>query len=253
LNAKGAVYAYLEFFEETGLPKLPLFISGTLIDIAGRTLSGQTVEAFYISMMHANPFCIGLNCALGADLMFPFIKRLCKISTTYVHAYPNAGLPNQMGGYDETPESFAKNLTAFAEYGINMVGGCCGTNANFIRSLKEAVKDYPRREIPKHKPVTMISNQSEFIFRDDLNFVNVGERCNISGSLKFKKLIVDERYYGGQDTAASSDASEKQKKKEYAVDVAKEQIDNGAQILDINLDEGLINGVTAMTKFVRLL
>lgn len=234
LNAKAAVYAYLEFFEETKLPKLPLFISGTLIDIAGRTLSGQTVEAFYVSMMHAKPFCIGLNCALGADLMFPFIQRLSKIATTYIHAYPNAGLPNEMGGYDETPESFAENAKIFAEYGINMIGGCCGTNKDYIRCLKEAVKDYARREVPKIEPRTMLSGQSEFIFFDDLLFVNVGERCNISGSARFKKLIKNDKY-------------------EEAVDVALKQIESGAQILDINVDDGLINGVTAMTKFVRLM
>jgi 5-methyltetrahydrofolate--homocysteine methyltransferase len=201
LNAKAAIYAYLEFFEETELAKLPLFISGTLIDIAGRTLSGQTVEAFYISMMHANPFCIGLNCALGADLMLPFIQRLSKISKTYIHAYPNAGLPNEMGGYDETPESFADNLKEFADYGINMLGGCCGTNAKYIKALASAVKGYPRREIKgatlsqlyenpsmplTEEYFTMLSNQSEFIFRNDLNFVNIGERCNISGSAAFK-------------------------------------------------------------------
>jgi 5-methyltetrahydrofolate--homocysteine methyltransferase len=176
LNAKAAAYAYMDFFEETGLPKLPLFISGTLIDKAGRTLSGQTVEAFYISMMHVKPFCIGLNCALGADLMFPFIKRLSKISSIYIHAYPNAGLPNEMGGYDQGPEEFAEHLKEFAEFGINMLGGCCGTNDKYIKCLKEAVKDYPRRELPAEQHFTMISGQSEFIFYDNLNFVNVGER-----------------------------------------------------------------------------
>ena len=133
LNSKAGIYAYLEFFEETGLPKLPLFISGTLIDIAGRTLSGQTIEAFYISVKHAKPMCVGLNCALGADLMLPFFKRLSKIATCYVHAYPNAGLPNEMGGYDESPESFADNVAEFAEFGINMLGGCCGTDKRYIK------------------------------------------------------------------------------------------------------------------------
>ena len=234
LNAKAAIYAYMDFFEETKLPKLPLFISGTLIDRAGRTLSGQTVEAFYISMMHAEPFCIGLNCALGADLMFPFVKRLSKIASTYIHAYPNAGLPNEMGGYDQSPQEFAENTKLFAEFGINMIGGCCGTNAEYIKCLVEAVKEFPRREVPKKIEHTMISGQSEFIFYDNLNFVNVGERCNISGSARFKKLIKNGKY-------------------EEAVDVALKQIESGAQILDINVDDGLINGVTAMTKFVRLL
>ena len=234
LNSKAGIYAYLEFFEETGLEKLPLFISGTLIDIAGRTLSGQTVEAFYTSIMHAKPFCVGLNCALGADLMLPFIKRLSKVATTYVHAYPNAGLPNEMGGYDESPESFAENVKEFADEGINMLGGCCGTDSRFIKCLAEKVKNYPRREVPKSKNLTMISGQSEFVFHPSLNFVNVGERCNISGSIKFKKLIKKGKY-------------------EEAVEVAKNQIESGAQILDINVDDGLINGITAMNKFLRLM
>lgn len=234
LNSKAGIYAYLEFFEETGLKKLPLFLSGTLIDIAGRTLSGQTVEAFYISVMHAKPFCVGLNCALGADLMFPFIKRLSKIATCYVHAYPNAGLPNEMGGYDETPESFAESMKEFADSGVNMLGGCCGTNDKYIKALSNAVKDYPRREIPHKQPFTMLSGQSEFIFYDHMNFINLGERCNISGSFRFKKLITSDKY-------------------EDAVDVALKQVESGAQILDINLDDGLINGVTAMTRYLRLL
>uniref|UniRef100_A0A7S3NZU7 Methionine synthase n=1 Tax=Euplotes crassus TaxID=5936 RepID=A0A7S3NZU7_EUPCR len=234
LNSKAAIYAYLEFFEEVELERLPLFISGTLIDAAGRTLSGQTVEAFYISIMHAKPFCVGLNCALGADLMLPFFKRLSQIAPTFVHAYPNAGLPNEMGGYDETPESFAENVSEFAIEGINMIGGCCGTDKRFIKCLAEKVKEYPRREVPKPTNLTLISGQSEFIFHPSFNFVNVGERCNISGSIKFKKLIKKDQY-------------------EEAVAVAQAQIENGAQILDINLDDGLINGVTAMTKFIRLM
>lgn len=234
LNAKAAVYAYLEFFEENNLTKLPLFISGTLIDKAGRTLSGQTVEAFYISMMHANPICIGLNCALGADLMFPFIKRLSKISSTYIHAYPNAGLPNEMGGYTQTADEFADQVKEFAEFGINMLGGCCGTDEKYIKCMVEAVKDCPRREIPNIEPRTMISGQSEFIFYDNLNFVNVGERCNLSGSARFKKLIKNDKY-------------------DDAIDVALKQVESGAQILDVNVDDGMINGVVAMTKFLRLM
>ena len=234
LNSKAGVYAYIEFFEETQLPKLPLILSGTLIDQAGRTLSGQTVEAFYISLMHANPFCIGLNWALGAQLMLPFIKRLAKISNTYIHAYPNAGLPNEMGGYDETPEHFAQNLKEFAECGVNMLGGCCGTNKDYIKCLKEAVKDYSKRDLLKPNCHTMLSGQSEFIFYDHWNFVNIGERWNISGSQMFRKLITNDKY-------------------EEAMAVAVKQIENGAQILDINLDDGLINGVFAMKKFLRLL
>jgi len=142
LNARSAIFAYKEFFEECSYSRpLPLFLSGTIIDIAGRTLSGQNTEAFFISMMNAKPFCIGLNCALGANLMKPFLQRLSKIATTRVHAYPNAGLPNAMGGYDETPEMFAEAIKEFANDGIvNMVGGCCGTNPEYIRQVKETVK-----------------------------------------------------------------------------------------------------------------
>ncbi len=140
LNARAGVYAYKEFFEQSGLKPLPLFISGTIIDAAGRTLSGQNTEAFYISMMNAKPFCIGLNCALGADLLYPFMQRLSKIANTYVHAYPNAGLPNAMGGYDETPEMFAEAIKRYADEGlVNMIGGCCGTTPEYIKALKEVV------------------------------------------------------------------------------------------------------------------
>jgi 5-methyltetrahydrofolate--homocysteine methyltransferase len=146
LNARAGAYAYMEFFEETGLKPLPLFVSGTIIDAAGRTLSGQNTEAFYISMMNAKPFCIGLNCALGAPLMHPFLQRLSKIASTYVHAYPNAGLPNAMGGYDETPEEFGSHIRTFAVEGLlNMVGGCCGTSPDTIRAVVKAVSDVPRR------------------------------------------------------------------------------------------------------------
>ena len=190
LNARAGIYAYLEYFEETGLKPLPLFISGTIIDAAGRTLSGQNTEAFYISMSNAKPFCIGLNCALGAPLMHPFLQRLSKIAPTYVHAYPNAGLPNAMGGYDETPEMFGENIRQFALEGLlNMVGGCCGTGPDFIKAVKQAVEGLPRRTVPDETHVTMLSGLTEFFFSDIIRFVNVGERCNISGSIQFKKLI----------------------------------------------------------------
>lgn len=235
LNARAGIYAYLEYFEETGLRPLPLFISGTIIDAAGRTLSGQNTEAFYISMSNAKPFCIGLNCALGAPLMHPFLQRLSKLAPTYVHAYPNAGLPNAMGGYDETPEMFGENCRQFAIEGLlNMVGGCCGTGPDFIRALKKAVSDVPRRVVPEKSNMTMLSGLTEFLLSDIIRFVNVGERCNISGSIQFKKLIQKGDY-------------------EAAVQVAKDQVQNGAQILDINLDDGLIDGKQAMTKFMRLL
>lgn len=192
LNARAAVFAYMTFFEESGLEKLPLILSGTIIDAAGRTLSGQNTEAFYISMMNAKPFCIGLNCALGATQMYPFLQRLSNIAQCYVHAYPNAGLPNAMGGYDETPENFAVNLRKYATDGlVNMVGGCCGTTPDYIEALYDAVRGVPRRvNIPATQHRTMLSGMQEFIFADHIRFVNVGERCNIAGSLVFKKMIV---------------------------------------------------------------
>jgi len=234
LNARAAIFAYEEFFKNSGLKKLPLIISGTIIDAAGRTLSGQNVEAFFISMSNANPFCIGLNCALGADQMFPFLQRLSAIAHTNVHAYPNAGLPNAMGGYDETPENFAANAKWFCTEGlINMIGGCCGTTPDYTAAVWQAIKTVPRREIPQRSNKMHLSGMQEFIFKDHIPFINVGERCNISGSAKFKKLIKNDKY-------------------DDAIAIAKEQVENGAQILDFNLDDGLIDGKKAMTKFVRL-
>ena len=196
LNARAAIFAYITFFEECGLPRLPLILSGTIIDAAGRTLSGQNTEAFYISMMNAKPFCIGFNCALGATQMHPFLQRLSKIAECYVHAYPNAGLPNAMGGYDETPENFAKNMRKFATDGlVNMVGGCCGTTPDYIEALYDAVRGVQRRvNIPATQHRMMLSGMQEFIFSDMIRFVNVGERCNIAGSLAFKKMIVANQF-----------------------------------------------------------
>lgn len=234
LNARAAIFAYDNFFKNSGLKPLPLFISGTIIDAAGRTLSGQNTEAFFISMMNANPFCIGFNCALGAQQMYPFLQRLSNIAHTNVHAYPNAGLPNAMGGYDETPENFALNAKVFCTDGlVNLIGGCCGTTPAYINALWNAVKGVQRRAIPERAERMMLSGMEEFIMKDHIKFVNVGERCNISGSIKFKKLIKADLY-------------------EDAIAVAKDQVENGAQILDFNLDDGLIDGKKAMTKFMRM-
>lgn len=169
LNARAAYFAYDEFFIKTGLKRLPLFISGTIIDAAGRTLSGQCTEAFFISMMNTKPFCIGFNCALGAEQMFPFMQRLSAISHIYVHAYPNAGLPNAMGGYDETAENFALNAKKFCDEGlVNMIGGCCGTTPDYIQALCNAIKDVPRRIPPPKSDKMMLSGMSEFIFGDHI-------------------------------------------------------------------------------------
>ena len=235
LNARAAVFAFENFYQNNPhLKKLPLFISGTIIDAAGRTLSGQDTEAFFISMTNAQPFCIGLNCALGATQMYPFLQRLSNIAHMNVHAYPNAGLPNAMGGYDETPENFSMNAKKFCEDGlVNMIGGCCGTTPDYIAALWNGVKGIPRRKLPEKSSTMMLSGMTSFIFREHIKFVNVGERCNISGSAKFKKLIKNGDY-------------------ETAISIAKDQVENGAQILDINLDDGLIDGKAAMTKFVRM-
>lgn len=185
-------------------------------------------------MMHAKPYCIGFNCALGAPLMYPFLQRLSKIATCNVHAYANAGLPNAMGGYDETAEQFAENTGKFAENGlVNMVGGCCGTTPAFIAAVKKKVSQYPPREIPKDTHITMFSGLEEFQFRSNINFVNIGERCNIAGSAAFKKIIKEGDY-------------------EKATKIGCEQVEGGAQIIDINLDDGLIDGKMAMTKLIRL-
>lgn len=236
LNAKAAVYAYEEYFKDK--EKLPLMVSGTLVDLSGRTLSGQTAEAFLISMMHCKPLCIGLNCALGANHMQPFLENLSKLAPFYVHAYPNAGLPNAMGGYDETPEMFAKNCMRFlSNQLVNMIGGCCGTTPEYIKALKDAVtsSNFPIRSIPASSNKLMLSGLKEFILFDDIPFVNIGERCNISGSLRFKKLLITENNY------------------EASLQVAREQVQNGALILDINVDDGMVDGKSVMEKFLRLM
>ena len=234
LNAKAGIFAYEEYFEETKKPKLPLMISGTIIDKAGRTLTGQNTEAFYISMMHSKPFCIGLNCALGPEALYPFLERLSSISDTYVHAYPNAGLPNAMKGYDETAQSYCEKLETFAKNGlVNMIGGCCGSTPDYIKLISEAMKNYKRREVKPINKTMMLCGWEEFIFRENLNFVNIGERCNIAGSLQFKKIL-------------------KENKLDEALKVAENQVENGAQLIDFNFDDALIDGKAMMTKLIRM-
>lgn len=236
LNSKAAIFAYEEYFSDK--EKLPLIISGTLVDLSGRTLSGQTAEAFLISTQHSNPICIGLNCALGPIHMKPFLANLSKHACSYVHAYPNAGLPNAMGGYDEDPEIFAQNCASFiTDKLVNCIGGCCGTTPVHIRALKKIVDSLstPLREIPERTGKLMLSGLKEFILFDDIPFVNVGERCNISGSLKFKKLLITQNNY------------------EASLKVAREQVQDGAQVLDINVDEGMIDSLAVMQKFLRML
>ncbi|MCB1051261.1 MAG: methionine synthase [Acidobacteria bacterium] len=234
LNAKAALYAVRSELDERGLD-LPIFISGTITDASGRLLSGQTAEAFWISIEHARPFCIGLNCALGAQQLRPYIADLARLSDCYVSAHPNAGLPNAFGGYDETPEHMAEILREFAYSGlINLVGGCCGTNPTHIRAISDAVRGCPPRRIPSIEPKLRLSGLEPLTIDTHSLFVNVGERTNVTGSAKFRSLIEANDYPG-------------------AVDVARQQVESGAQILDINMDEGLLDSEAAMQRFLRLL
>ncbi|XP_068403651.1 methionine synthase isoform X3 [Eschrichtius robustus] len=235
-NAKAALFAVHRLFEEEYAPR-PILISGTIVDKSGRTLSGQTGEAFVISVSHADPLCIGLNCALGAAEMRPFIETIGKCTTAYVLCYPNAGLPNTFGEYDETPHMMAMHLKDFAMDGlVNIVGGCCGTTPDHIREIAEAVKSYK----PRVPPATvfeghmLLSGLEPFRIGPYTNFVNIGERCNVAGSRKFAKLIMTGNY-------------------EEALSVAKMQVEMGAQVLDINMDDGMLDGPSAMTRFCNFI
>ncbi|XP_059890989.1 methionine synthase isoform X3 [Delphinus delphis] len=235
-NAKAALFAVHKLFEEEYAPR-PILISGTIVDKSGRTLSGQTGEAFVISVSHADPLCIGLNCALGAAEMRPFIETIGKCTTAYVLCYPNAGLPNTFGEYDETPHVMAMHLKDFAMDGlVNIVGGCCGTTPDHIREIAEAVKNYK----PRVPPATvfeghmLLSGLEPFRIGPHTNFVNIGERCNVAGSRKFAKLIMTGNY-------------------EEALSVAKMQVEMGAQVLDINMDDGMLDGPSAMTRFCNFI
>ncbi|KKB82921.1 methionine synthase [Devosia limi DSM 17137] len=234
LNAKAAVFATEEVFAEKGV-RLPIMISGTITDLSGRTLSGQTPTAFWYSLRHASPFTIGLNCALGADLMRGHVAEISAVADTFVCAYPNAGLPNEFGGYDETPELMAEQLEGFAAAGlINVVGGCCGSTPDHIKAIADAVGKHPPRQIPEVPPLMRLSGLEPFTLTKDIPFVNVGERTNVTGSARFRKLIT-----AGDYTAALA--------------VARDQVENGAQIIDINMDEGLIDSKKVMVEFLNLI
>ncbi|MBB2685112.1 methionine synthase [Rhizobium sophoriradicis] len=234
LNAKAAIFACEERFEAKGV-RLPVMISGTITDLSGRTLSGQTPSAFWNSVRHANPFTIGLNCALGANAMRPHLQELSGVADTFICAYPNAGLPNEFGQYDETPELMAAQIDSFAREGlVNIVGGCCGSTPEHIRAIAETVAKYKPRPIPAHRPFMSLSGLEPFELTKDIPFVNVGERTNVTGSAKFRKLITNADY-----TAA--------------LDVARDQVENGAQVIDINMDEGLIDSEKAMVEFLNLI
>jgi 5-methyltetrahydrofolate--homocysteine methyltransferase len=234
LNAKAAIFATNEVFGEKGIT-LPVMISGTITDLSGRTLSGQTPTAFWHSVRHARPFTIGLNCALGANAMRAHLAEISSVADTFVCAYPNAGLPNEFGQYDESPEAMAAQLEGFASEGLlNVVGGCCGSTPEHIKAIAEAVGKYKPREIPETETHMRLSGLEPFTLTKDIPFVNVGERTNITGSAKFRKLIT------AGDFAT-------------ALDVARDQVANGAQIIDINMDEGLIDSEKAMVDFLNLI
>jgi 5-methyltetrahydrofolate--homocysteine methyltransferase len=234
LNAKAAIYAVKQVFEQDNI-ELPIMISGTITDQSGRTLTGQVTEAFYNSLSHAEPVSIGLNCALGPDDLRQYVEEMSRISQFYISAHPNAGLPNEMGGYDLGADDMATAIAEWAESGfLNIVGGCCGTTPDHIRAFAEAVKHKQPRKIPRLPVECRLSGLEPCNIGKDSLFVNVGERTNVTGSAKFKRLIKDEEY-------------------EEALSVAQQQVDDGAQIIDINMDEGMLDSVAVMKRFLNLI
>jgi 5-methyltetrahydrofolate--homocysteine methyltransferase len=233
LNAKAALFAIDRYANESG-KRLPVMISGTITDASGRTLSGQTVEAFWNSVSHANLLSVGLNCALGAKEMRPHIQELSEKANVYISAYPNAGLPNEFGQYDETAHETAHQVDEFIKAGlVNIVGGCCGTTPEHIKCIAEKAAKYPPRNIPEIEPYLRLSGLEAVTITPESIFVNVGERTNITGSPKFSKLILAENY-------------------EEALSVARQQVEGGAQVIDINMDEGMIDSEAVMVKFLNL-
>ena len=236
LNAKAAIFAVEQVFDERG-ERVPVMISGTITDASGRTLSGQTTEAFWNSVMHAKPFSVGLNCALGARELRAYVQELSRVADCLVTVHPNAGLPNEMGGYDETPSFTSSILREFADSGlVNMVGGCCGTTPAHIKAIAESVQGLTPRVIPPHvegMKRLRLSGLEPLVIGPDSNFVNVGERTNVTGSKKFAELILAENY-------------------DAALEVARQQVDAGAQIIDVNFDEGMLDSEAAMAKFLNL-
>ncbi|MBT4422373.1 MAG: methionine synthase, partial [Candidatus Thioglobus sp.] len=234
LNAKAAIFAVQEVFEQDGI-ELPIMISGTITDASGRTLSGQMTEAFYNSLRHANPISIGLNCALGPDLLRQYVAEMSRVANTYVSAHPNAGLPNEFGEYDLGAITMGKQVSEWAESGlVNILGGCCGSTPEHIKCIADAIENLAPRKIPAIKPECRLSGLEAFNIADDALFVNVGERANVTGSAKFKRLILNEEY-------------------EEALDICRAQVEDGAQVVDINMDEGMLDGKAAMIRFLNLI
>jgi len=235
LNCKAIIYAISEFNQRTGLFP-PVMISGTIVDLSGRTLSGQTTEAFLISVNHAdNLISIGLNCSLGPKQMKPFIEELSEKFEGFISLYPNAGLPNEFGGYDETPSQMSVVLEDYAKSGfLNIVGGCCGTTPDHIKYMADTIANHLPRKIPEQPQYLKLSGLESLVIRPDSNFINIGERTNVAGSSNFKKMIVNNQF-------------------EDALSIAKQQVDNGAQIIDVNMDDAMLNAEESMTKFLNLI
>ncbi|UDM08992.1 methionine synthase [Halomonas sp. NyZ770] len=234
LNAKAAIYALEELYEDLGR-RLPIMISGTITDASGRTLSGQTTEAFWNSIRHAQPLSVGLNCALGAEELRPYLEELATKADTFVSAHPNAGLPNEFGEYDQTPEEMAAIVGEFAQSGlVNIIGGCCGSTPEHIRAIAEAVHSMAPRQVPERRRACRLAGLEPYNIEANSLFVNVGERTNVTGSARFKRLIVEEDFT-------------------TALEVALEQVESGAQIIDINMDEGMLESQEAMVRFLNLI
>ena len=234
LNAKAALFAIEEYFDEHNV-KLPVMISGTITDASGRTLSGQTAEAFWNSLRHVEPISFGFNCALGAKELRQYVEEIAGLANCHINTHPNAGLPNEFGEYDETPEEMAAEIEEWAKNGfLNIIGGCCGTTPAHISAIAEAVAKYPPRQPKQNNFTTRLSGLEPCNITEDSLFVNVGERTNVTGSAKFKRLILEEQY-------------------DEALSVAREQVENGAQVIDINMDEGMLDGEHAMVTFLNLI
>ncbi|MFT5454331.1 MAG: 5-methyltetrahydrofolate--homocysteine methyltransferase, partial [Myxococcota bacterium] len=235
LNAKAAAFAVRTWFDAHPEQARPLMISGTITDRSGRTLSGQTAEAFWISVQHAEPLIVGFNCALGASDLRPHVDALSRLADTCVSVHPNAGLPNDMGGYDDSPEYMAGLLAEFAQAGLlNVVGGCCGTTPAHIAAIRAAVEGVAPRPIPEVPKALRLAGLEPFVLRRDSLFANIGERTNVTGSRRFRNLIAEDDY-------------------DAALSVARQQVENGAQLIDVNMDEGLLDSEAAMVRFLNLM
>ena len=234
LNAKAALFGIEEYFETSGR-RVPVIVSVTIVDRSGRTLSGQTVEAFWTSISHMPLFSVGMNCALGAKEMRPFIEELSRLAPIPITCYPNAGLPNAFGGFDETPERMAADLGEFARNGwLNIAGGCCGSTPEHIRTIGEAIRGVAPRVMPKVEPYSRFSGLEALVIRPDTNFVNIGERTNVTGSPRFAELIRKGDF-------------------EKALTIARQQVEGGAQMIDVNMDEAMLDSEKCMTTFLNAL